>query len=328
MNCDICLCGTERGQAEQELSHEEAMNVCEQIKEMGVKRAVLTGGEPLMREDWAEIAFRLTDGGVEVHIITNGYFLDKETVRKIKKAGIKKVTVSIDGTEAAHDSSRIRGSYARCVNGVKLLRTEQIPFWIATTVTKDNLSILPGLAEELLELEAEHWSIQAGLPFGNMKKEKVLSANEIEQLIDICHEISSQSGMKIYLGESIGYYSCKEALIRSKALGTDKIPVFRGCPAGITTLDIACNGDILGISLCVSGFREGSLRERTLREIWEDPNAFSWRRNMTAKDLKGACAGCTYGELCMGGCPAVRYSLTGDIFGENQMCIYGGRNAG
>lgn len=59
-----------------------------------------------------------------------------------------------------------------------------------------------------------------------------------------------------------------------------------------------------------------------LRDIWEDENAFSWRRNFTKDKLTGSCRICTYGSKCLGGCPNTRLTMNGDIYSENQYCAY------
>lgn len=328
MNCEICLCGGFRDERNRELTTQEALELCEQIAEMEVERVVLTGGEPLLREDWDLIASRLSEHGVEVQIITNGSLVTPEVIARMKRAGIKKVSVSIDGTQELHDAGRMEGSFAKCEHALALLKEASIPVFVATTVTAKNLDNLSALKCELARMGVEHWGLQMGMPYGNFAThaQDVLPPEKIMELIDFCYEASQEGDMYIYPGENIGYYTCKEAIVRSRTLHTEKIPVFSGCPAGISTLSIAYEGTILGISMCVSGFQEGNIRKRSLREIWEDDNSFVWRRKLHKEDLKGACRDCDYAEVCLGGCPAVRYATTGDICGENQYCAF--RHAG
>jgi len=324
MNCDICLCGGFLDEKKKELTNAEAKELCAQIIEMGVECVVLTGGEPFVREDWDEIAACLSEVGVEVQIATNGYFIDEEMIPRIKAAGVSRVSISIDGTKEIHDEGRISGSYEACKRAVRLLKDANIPVYAATTVTKKNFENLTALKEELEEMGVLHWKIQLGLPFGNfvLHKEDLIQPEKIIELIDFCYETDKEGRLYIYPGESIGYYTCKEAIVRSHALKTNKIPVFEGCPSGITSLHIAYEGTILGISLCVGDFIEGNIRKRPLKEIWEDENAFVWRRKLTKEQLSGTCRTCDYAEVCLGGCPAVRFATTGDICGENLYCAY------
>lgn len=324
MDCKICLCGGFRDTRAKELTTWEAFSLCDQIADMGVGRVVLTGGEPLIRDDWDRIAERLSGQGVAVQLITNGSLVTPEVVERIKCAGIEKVSVSIDGTQKIHDAGRMAGSFARCEYAIGLLREAGIPVFVATTVTAKNFDNLSALKDELVRMGVEHWGIQLGLPYGNfaVHAQDVLPPEKMVELIDFCYDAGRKGKLYIYPGENIGYYTCKEAVVRSRALHTDKIPVFSGCPAGISTLSIAYEGTILGISLCVNNFLEGNIRNRPLREIWEDENSFAWRRKLRREDLQGACHDCGYADVCLGGCPAVRYATTGDVCGENQYCAY------
>ena len=96
-----------------------------------------------------------------------------------------------------------------------------------------------------------------------------------------------------------------------------------GCNAGTRGFGILQNGDILGCtSIRSKEFIEGNIKERPLREIWEDENNFLWRRQMTKDKLSGACKNCVYGSKCLGGCPNTRLTMNGDIYSENQYCAY------
>lgn len=324
MDCDICLCGGLRNEGGQELNSEEALELCDQMIQMSVERVVLTGGEPLLRRDWDRIAQRLSRGGVEVQLITNGSLVDPSVIEKMKTAGIQKVSVSIDGTEEIHDTGRMKGSFRSCCEAIQLLQDTQIPVFVATTVTANNYDDLPALKDALVHMGVEHWGLQLGLPFGNFASRNVdvLKPEQISELIDFCYQADRQGDLLIYPGENIGYYTCKEAVVRSRALSTSKIPVYEGCPAGISTLGIGYDGTIVGMSMCVDRFTEGNIRTRSLKEIWEDENSFAWRRNMTRDKLQGFCGKCEYGDICLGGCPAVRYGTTGSLYSENHYCAY------
>ena len=325
MDCDICLCGGFRDKTDSELDSREALELCAQIIEMGVQRVVLTGGEPLLRRDWDRIAGCLTEGSVEVQMITNGSLIDDKVIDRMQKSGIKRVSISIDGTEEIHDAGRMAGSFRKCCAAIKLLQEAHIPVFVATTVTADNYDNLTALKGTLADMGVEHWGLQLGLPFGNFatRDVEVLPPEKIPELIDFCYQADREGDMLIYPGDNIGYYTCKEAVVRSHALNTSQIPVYIGCPIGISTLTIECDGAVTNMSLCLEDrFAEGNIRERSLREIWEDENSFAWRRNLTKDKLEGACGNCEYGDICLGGCPAVRYGLTGSLYSENQYCAY------
>ena len=69
-----------------------------------------------------------------------------------------------------------------------------------------------------------------------------------------------------------------------------------------------------------SRFNEGNLREKTLKDIWNDPDAFSYNRHFTVDDLTGYCRKCQYGSICAGGCRSYNYFTHQKLY-ESLRCI-------
>jgi radical SAM protein with 4Fe4S-binding SPASM domain len=121
------------------------------------------------------------------------------------------------------------------------------------------------------------------------------------------------------VADNIGYYTPEEAFIRGRADGG---PAFGGCSAGLTSLGIDSVGNVRGCeSMYDERVIEGNLRERTLGDIWEDPDAFAYNRRFTASLLTGKCASCPYGEECAGGCRSYNYFAGGGRLYENPLCV-------
>ena len=66
-------------------------------------------------------------------------------------------------------------------------------------------------------------------------------------------------------------------------------------------------------------FNEGNLRERSLKDIWEDPDAFAYNRKFSQDLLTGACASCKEAYHCAGGCRSYNYFVHGKLY-ENPAC--------
>lgn len=110
LKCNLACqhCGSRAGQARtKELSTDEALNLVKQLAEVGVKEVNLIGGKAFMRPDWLEIASVITSVGMICGMTTGGFGITLDTAGKMKEAGIKVVSVSVDGLEATHD--RLRG---------------------------------------------------------------------------------------------------------------------------------------------------------------------------------------------------------------------------
>lgn len=308
-----------------ELMTEEALDVCGQIADMGLRWVTLSGGEPLTRKDIHLLIRTLSQKGVSVNMITNGWLLGPAEVQKLKDSGISTIAISIDGTREIHNKIRKEGAFEHAERAFAAMRESNVMSGAVTTITNQNLNILSELKEELIRMGVMSWQLQLGLPMGNLKEKPdwVIEPGSVKKIIDFCYDTAKEGHIKVYPADCIGYYTKKESIIKSISFQTDNVSLWDGCNAGVRGFGILQNGDILGCTSIRSGkYIEGNLRERSLREIWEDENAFQWRRSMTKAKLSGDCRSCTYGSKCLGGCPNTRLTMDGDMYSENKYCAY------
>ncbi len=308
-----------------ELTTEDALGLCDQIAELGLKWITLSGGEPLTRKDIPLLVKRLSSQGVAVNIITNGWLLEREMAKQLKDSGISTVAISIDGTPKIHDKIRRKGAFDQARRAFLTMRELDIYTGAVTTITKQNIDILNDLKEILIGMGVQSWQVQLGLPMGSLKERPdwVLEPEQIRDVIDFCYDTAKEGRIAIYPADCIGYYTKKELETKRISYQNDMVAPWDGCNAGIRGFGILQNGDILGCtSIRSSDYIEGNIKERTLREIWEDESKFLWRREMTKEKLSGSCKTCVYGSKCLGGCPNTRLTMNGSIYSENQYCSY------
>lgn len=321
MRCQHCgsICTTKQ---DDELTTEEALDLCDQLADLGMRFITLSGGELTTRDDWDIIGKRLTDNGIRTSMITNGWLLDDNLLQRAKDAGFVTIAISVDGLQKTHDQIRRPGSYERDMAIFKKIRAMGINACAVTTVHEGNIAELEGLYQELLNADVNVWQIQIALPMGNFShhKELYLKKSRMSELIDFCYE-KKDGSINICPADCVGYFTEKESLL-SEAVYLQKFN-WDGCHAGKTALGILCNGDITGCtSIRGEEFIEGNIRNTPLREIWEREGAFSWSRNLKKQDLKGFCHDCIYGEQCLGGCTNSRYTYGGSIYNENAYCAF------
>lgn len=308
-----------------ELNTEEALDLCDQIAQLGLRWITLSGGEPLTRKDLPELVKRLSGNGVAVNLITNGWLLKPELAEQLKENGISTVAISIDGTEEIHDGIRKEGAFAHARSAFAAMKELGIETGAVTTITNQNIGILSELKETLIEMGVKTWQVQIGLPMGNLKERPdwLLEPAQMDDIIDFCYETATEGRIRIYPADCIGYYTNKELEVKRISYQTAQAAPWNGCNAGTRGFGVLQNGDILGCtSIRDKQFIEGNIRERSLKEIWKDENAFLWRREMTKELLGGKCKTCRYGERCLGGCPNTRLTMNQDIYSENQYCSY------
>lgn len=306
-----------------ELSTEEAYKFIDMCAELNLRWITISGGEPTTRKDLPLIIKKLRDARITVNIITNGWLLNEELIQKLKESGVSKIAISLDGPQNVHDEIRREGSFARAQKAFKILNDYQIMSEGITTITKKNLNYLRDIKSILVNCKVKVWQLQLGLPMGNLKNENidwVISPDDLEKIMLICLELANENDIYINFADSLGYYDNR---IGSICKLKDPSQSWHGCNAGIRGFGLLCNGDVVGCtSMRSREFVEGNIRNRSLREIWEDKNTFAWRRNMKKSNLSGECSRCKYGSLCLGGCANVRLTMEGHIHSENRYCLY------
>jgi radical SAM protein with 4Fe4S-binding SPASM domain len=308
-----------------ELSTEEALDLVDQIADLGLSWITLSGGEPFIRKDWHLIARRLSDKGVIPNIISNGWLVTDDTISKIKEAKVGTIAISLDGLKETHDFIRKPGSYDRVIKALQQFVANEVVCGVVTTISNANIHQLKDLRNVLIDLKVPYWQVQIGLPMGNFAKEEafILKPEQINDIIDFCYETAKGGEITLYPADCIGYYNIKELETRQIAHNTESLPLWRGCNAGKRGFGVLHNGDIMGCtSIRDRQYIEGNIRTTSLKDIWNNPDNFKWNRTATKAQLKGECNQCKFGNECLGGCPNTRLTMEKDLFAENKFCSY------
>lgn len=306
-------CGSKGGRArEGELTTEEALSVAEQLAELGCRRGSLIGGEVFMRRDWKEIAGRMSALGIRVNIITNGFLFAEKVIADLKDVNVESVSVSLDGPKAVHDRYRQEGSYDRAIRAISVLHGAGIPVSVISTLNAENAPLLPELYETLRGSGIFAWQLQACSPMGNAALSGIDYAFDVKEVIRFVAENAASAPFALGIADNIGYFTPEEGMLRGNLSGQ---AVYRGCSAGLDAVGIDSVGNVRGCeSMYDERFNEGNLREKSLREIWEDPDAFAYNRKFTPELLSGACASCEAGPFCAGGCRSYNYFVHGKLY--------------
>ncbi len=330
LKCNLACshCGSRAGQARtQELSTEEALDLVQQMAEVGIKEVTLIGGEAFLRPDWLEIAAAITQAGMLCGMTTGGYGISLETAQRMKAAGIVTVSVSVDGLEATHDRLRgKKGSWKHAFQTMSHLKTAGIKFGCNTQLNRLSAPEFPRIYEVLRDAGIFAWQIQLTVPMGNAADhaEILLQPYELLDLYPMLAQVATRAqeeGVIVQPGNNIGYYGPYERILRGKG---DPWKFWQGCSAGLSTLGIEADGAIKGCpSLPTAAYTGGNIRTRSLRDIVEQTAEL--RFNLDAgtpegtKHLWGFCQTCEFAELCRGGC-----SWTAHVFfnrrGNNPYC--------
>jgi len=328
LKCNLACshCGSRAGDERvEELSTAEALDLVRQLAEVGIQEVSLIGGEAFLRKDWLELAEAITKAGMACTMTTGGYGISEATAERMAHAGIKAVSVSVDGLEKTHNGLRGRPkSFQYCLETMKHLQAVDILVGCNTQLNRLSALELPELYTILRDAGMEAWQIQMTVPMGRAADhpEILFQPAELLEFYPVLARIVTKAfseGVLVSSGNNIGYYGPYERLFRGG--GDPKEWTFwQGCQAGLAVLGIEADGAIKGCpSLPTSAYTGGHIRERTLHDIVENAPELTMNLNESTDHLWGFCATCDYAKVCKGGC-----SWTSHVFfdrrGNNPYC--------
>jgi nif11-class peptide radical SAM maturase 3 len=329
LQCNLaCLhCGSRASQARpNELTTAEALDLVQQLADVGIDEVALIGGEAYLRRDWLQIAAAIADRGMLCTMTTGGYSISPQVAQQMHTARITQCSVSVDGIEATHDYLRGRkGSWRACFQTLKNLKDVGIIATCNTQINRRSAPELPLIYQAIRAAGAKAWQLQLTVPMGNAADnwEILLQPYELLDLYPLLAKIAitaKHDGMAIAAGNNIGYYGPYERLLR----GGGKWSFWRGCHAGLNSLGIEADGAIKGCpSLPTSPYTGGNIRTNSLREIITQTDELNF--NFNAKTVNGTdhlwgfCKICEYAKLCRGGCSWTAHTFFGRR-GNNPYC--------
>ena len=240
------------------------------VKDGGVFQCILSGGDPLLLgKHLYEIMDILSDDGTSFILITNGFLLNKETIKRLTKYRYYWFQISIDGsTPELHDSFRgVKNSWARAVQGAMEIAGENIRLTIAHTVTPKNLQYLPDMVELAYKIGASSIEIGEVLPSGRAasNEDLILSVEQKNQMLKMISELSLEYEGTMQLERSMNV-----TLSMKKYVTTPN----NGCiirPNGDVRLD------------CMAPFVIGNVLKDPFKKIWTEKGINAWKNERVLK---------------------------------------------
>lgn len=324
--CLHCRAAATSGPYPGELTTEEGMALLADLAPLGQVVVILTGGEPLLREDIYDLTAYGTRLGLRLVMAVNGTLLTPEIAARLKEGGIQRLSISLDGATAeSHDALRaVPGAYAGALAGIAACREVGLPFQINTTLTRQNLGELPALYELAIKLKAAAHHVFVLVPTGRglELRDQLLSPEEYEETLRWLLDRQREGRLFIKPTCAPQYYRLwrQDAAARGEEITPDTHgleALTKGCLGGQGFAFVSYRGEV---QPC--GYLElmaGNIRERAFPEIWANSPLFQQLRGVD--DYQGKCHRCAYRKVC-GGCRARAYALTGEVLAEDPICPY------
>jgi len=324
--CLHCRAAAGAGPYPDELTTAEGRKLLDDLAGMGQIVVILTGGEPLLREDIFDLAAYGAGLGHRMVMAVNGTLVTPAVAARLRDAGIQRVSISLDGADAAsHDRFRgVAGAFEGALQGIAACQAAGLPFQINTTVTRANRRELPAIHELALKLEAAAHHVFVLVPTGRgeLIREELLSPEEYETTLGWLLERQKEGRLFLKPTCAPQFYrlwrqdaACRGEKITAAAHGMEAMT--KGCLGGQGFAFVSYRGEV---QPC--GYLElvaGNIRARPFSKIWAEAELFRQLRRVN--DYHGKCGACQYRQVC-GGCRARALALTGDVLGEDPICPY------
>jgi heme b synthase len=326
LSCLHCRASATAGPYSGELDTSAACHLLDQIAEVGKPIVILTGGEPLLRNDIFDIAAHGTAKGLRMVMAPNGTLITPETASRMAMAGIQRISISLDGADPdSHDRFRgVPGAFKSALTGIEHAKAARIEFQINTTITKANLDQIPLILQLAESLGAVAHHIFLLVPTGRGKYifDQTIDSQEYEKTLNWFYDQRKKTSLQLKATCAPHYYR----ILRQRAKADGETVSFethgldavtRGCLAGTGFCFISHRGIV---QPC--GFLDlncGDVTKTTFAHIWQHSEIF--KRLRDTHQLDGKCGICEYRRVC-GGCRARAYEATGDYMAQEPLCLY------
>ncbi len=326
LDCRHCRAAATQGPYPGELSTDEGKKLLSDVATLGQVVIILTGGEPLLREDIFELTEYGHKLGHRMVMAVNGTLLTPAIARRLKEVGIQRLSISLDGASAAsHDGLRaVAGAFAGALAGIEACKAAGLPFQVNTTVTRDNLKELPAIHDLAIKLGAAAHHVFVLVPTGRGAEiaDQLVTPAEYEETLRWL--LARQKEGVIHLKPTCAPQFYRLWREDAHARGEKITPqthgmeaMTKGCLGGQGFAFVSYRGEVQACGYL--DLVAGNIREQPFPEIWANSGLF--RQLRAVDDYHGKCHACQYRKVC-GGCRARAWAMTGDALAEDPICPY------
>lgn len=347
--CKHCRASALSWRDPRELSFEEACLMMDDMVRLGRPVLVFSGGEPLMRPDIFELMAEARRRELPFALSTNGTLLDDAMADKVAAAAPHRVSISIDGPDAAmHDAFRQQeGAFQASLDGIRRLRSRGVGVQVNTSVTTHNHALLPQIYRLVEAEDCVAWHLFMLVPVGcglQIPETQRLAAGQYERTLRwfVAMQAGAPFEMKatcaphvVRIARQLYPQGLPKAFDHAEALPARPAPsmgkghaaghpgahpssgVGKGCLAGRGICFVSRFGQVQGCGYLP--LAAGQLRDQRLDLIWRDGELFQKLRQPA--HLQGKCGVCEYAADCMG-CRARAFAVSGDAFAEEPNCAW------
>lgn len=334
LKCRHCYMSSDAKKYQNELTTAEAKQFIDDLADFNVPVLLFSGGEPLIRPDFFELADYAAKKGVRPTLSTNGTLITPEVARKIKDIGVGYVGISLDGLREVNDKFRGKaGAFEAAMNGIKNCVAVDQRVGLRFTINHHNIqeleNIFDFIEEENINRVCFYHLVYSGR--GNQMMDEDVTAEESRRAMDIIIRRTrdfEERGLKKEIltvdNHCDGVYMYLKALQEGKDELAQQIKKYISMNGGNRSGMAFAEVDPLGYvhpDQFTQHHTFGNVRERKFGDIWQDTtNPIMAGLKDRKPLLKGRCSKCKFLDNCNGNFRTRAEARTGDFWESDPSC--------
>ena len=334
LKCRHCYMSSDAKKYQNELTTAEAKQFIDDLADFNVPVLLFSGGEPLIRPDFFELADYAAKKGVRPTLSTNGTLITPEVARKIKDIGVGYVGISLDGLREVNDKFRGKaGAFEAAMNGIKNCVAVDQRVGLRFTINHHNIqeleNIFDFIEEENINRVCFYHLVYSGR--GNQMMDEDVTAEESRRAMDIIIRRTrdfEERGLKKEIltvdNHCDGVYMYLKALQEGKDELAQQIKKYIAMNGGNRSGMAFAEVDPLGYvhpDQFTQHHTFGNVRERKFGDIWQDTTNLIMAGLKDRKPLlKGRCSKCKFLDNCNGNFRTRAEARTGDFWESDPSC--------
>ena len=334
LKCRHCYMSSDAKKYQNELTTAEAKQFIDDLADFNVPVLLFSGGEPLIRPDFFELADYAAKKGVRPTLSTNGTLITPEVARKIKDIGVGYVGITLDGLREVNDKFRGKaGAFEAAMNGIKNCVAVDQRVGLRFTINHHNIqeleNIFDFIEEENINRVCFYHLVYSGR--GNQMMDEDVTAEESRRAMDIIIRRTrdfEERGLKKEIltvdNHCDGVYMYLKALQEGKDELAQQIKKYIAMNGGNRSGMAFAEVDPLGYvhpDQFTQHHTFGNVRERKFGDIWQDTtNPIMAGLKDRKLLLKGRCSKCKFLDNCNGNFRTRAEARTGDFWESDPSC--------
>ena len=347
LKCRHCYMNSDEKRYNDELTTEEAKKFIGDLAEFNVPVLLFSGGEPLIRHDFFELAEYAFQKGLRPTLSTNGTLITREVARRIKELGVGYVGIYLDGLREVNDDFRgVKGAYEKAMAGIENCVAVGQRVGLRFTINHHNIQELERIFDFIEEMNIDrvcfYHLVYSGR--GSQMVDQDVTPEESRKAMDTIIRRTmdfEKRGLKKEIltvdNHCDGVYMYLKAVSDGRMDAAERIKKYismnGGNRSGIAFGEVDPMGYVHPDQF-TQHHTFGNVRERKFGEIWTDTShpilaGLKDRKSL----LKGRCAKCKYMDFCNGNFRTRAEARTGDFWESDPSCYLtddeigiGGRN--